>query len=92
MDRVTQRLWRGVEGPRRRFIYPLLLGAFRPPKPDNRICCDTHSMVTGTLGIVRAMRLIQVACNANVKRACMAAVNVDVGADQPRGNHSGPGG
>jgi hypothetical protein len=21
----------------------MLLGAFRPPKPDNRICCDTHS-------------------------------------------------
>src|SRR5271156_705904 len=20
----------------------MLLGAFRPPKPDNRICCDTH--------------------------------------------------
>jgi hypothetical protein len=26
----------------------MLLGAFRPPKPDNRICCDTHWMVTGT--------------------------------------------
>jgi hypothetical protein len=31
MDRVTQRLWRGVEGPRWCFIYPLLLGAFQPP-------------------------------------------------------------
>ena len=37
-------------------------------------------MVTGTLGIDRAMRLIQVASNANVKRACMAAENIDVGA------------
>ena len=27
---------------------PMLLGAFRPPKPDNTICCDTHSMVMGT--------------------------------------------
>jgi hypothetical protein len=29
-------------------ILPMLLGAFRPLKPDNRICCDTHLMVTGT--------------------------------------------
>ena len=42
-------------------------------------------MVTGALAIDRAMRLIQIAGNANVKRACMAAVNVDVGADRPRG-------
>ena len=34
IGRVTQRLWRGVEGPRRCFIYPMLLRAFRPPKPD----------------------------------------------------------
>jgi hypothetical protein len=26
----------------------MLLGAFRPPKPDNRVCCDTHWMVTST--------------------------------------------
>jgi hypothetical protein len=26
---------------------PMLLGAFQPPKPDNRICCGTHLMVTG---------------------------------------------
>jgi hypothetical protein len=26
----------------------MLLGAFRPLKPDNRICCDTHLMVTVT--------------------------------------------
>ena len=44
-----------------------------------------YSMVTGTLGIDRAMRLIQVAGNANVKTACMAAVHVDVAADRPRG-------
>jgi hypothetical protein len=24
--------------------------SFRPPKPDNWICCDTHWMVTGTRG------------------------------------------
>jgi hypothetical protein len=30
------------------FILPMLLGAFRPPKPDNRISCDTHLMITGT--------------------------------------------
>ena len=23
-------------------ILPMLLGAFRPPKPDNRMCRDTH--------------------------------------------------
>jgi hypothetical protein len=42
-------------------------------------------MVTGALAIDRAMRLIQIAGNANVKRACMAAVNVDAGADGRRG-------
>ena len=39
-------------------------------------------MVTVTVGIDRAMRLIQVAGNANVKGACMAAVNVDVGPEE----------
>jgi hypothetical protein len=29
-------------------ILPMVFGAFRPPKPDNRICCDTHLIVTGT--------------------------------------------
>ena len=56
MDRVTQRLWRGVEEPvpsaaegtSAVLIFPMLFGAFRPPKPDSRICCDTHLMVTGT--------------------------------------------
>ena len=28
-------------------ILPMLFGVFRPPKPDNRICCDTHWMVKG---------------------------------------------
>src|SRR5580658_6514558 len=44
IDLVTQRLWRAVEGPRRRVFYPMLLGAFRLPKPDKRNCCDTHLM------------------------------------------------
>jgi hypothetical protein len=26
----------------------MLLGAFRPPTPDNRACCDTHLVFTGT--------------------------------------------
>jgi hypothetical protein len=34
MGRVTQRLWRGVEGPRGRLIGPLLLGAFQAPGPQ----------------------------------------------------------
>jgi hypothetical protein len=29
-------------------ILPMLLGAFRPLRPDNRICCDMDLMVTGT--------------------------------------------
>ena len=28
-------------------ILPMLLGAFQPPKPENRICCGTHLMVAG---------------------------------------------
>jgi hypothetical protein len=56
MDRVTKRLWRGVEEPvlseaegtSAVLNLPMLLGAFRPPKTDNRICCDTHLMVMGT--------------------------------------------
>jgi hypothetical protein len=27
----------------------MLFGAFRPPKPNNRICCNAHLMVTGTV-------------------------------------------
>ena len=48
IDRVPQRLGRGVEGTSAMLISPMLLGAFRPPKSDSRICCDTHLMVTGT--------------------------------------------
>jgi hypothetical protein len=130
-------------------ILPMLLGAFRSPKPENSFCCGMHLMVTGTsfhalqsssiprsvpgleLGIDRANEVellfappafelffpsdgclnvfvtlkveqapaaigrseaferallmlhdaqIQVAGDANVKRACMAAENVDVAA------------
>jgi hypothetical protein len=52
---VSQRLWRGVEEPvlsvaegtSAVLIFPMLFRAFRPPKPDSRICCDTHLTVTG---------------------------------------------
>jgi len=27
-------------------IFPMLLGPFRPPKPENRICRGKHLMVT----------------------------------------------
>src|SRR5271156_6677610 len=45
---VIQCLWRGVEEPvpsaaegtSAVLILPTLLGVFRAPKPDNRICCD----------------------------------------------------
>jgi hypothetical protein len=47
VDRMTPRLWRGVEGPRRCLSYPCCSELF-PPKLDYRICCDTHLMVTGT--------------------------------------------
>jgi hypothetical protein len=29
-------------------ILPMLLGAFQPPKPDNKIRCGSHLMVTRT--------------------------------------------
>jgi hypothetical protein len=59
MDRVTQRLWRvaeepvlsGAEGTSAVLILPMLLAAFRPPKADNRICCDTHLVVTAHLAM-----------------------------------------
>jgi hypothetical protein len=59
-------------------ILPMQLGAFRPPKPDNRIW-------RYALDFPRAFLMlhdtdIQVAGDANVKRARMAAENVDVGA------------
>jgi hypothetical protein len=50
MDRVTQALGRGVEEPvlsvaegtSALLNLPVLLGAFRPPMSDHRVCCDTH--------------------------------------------------
>jgi hypothetical protein len=53
---VTQCLWRGVEEPvlsvaegtSALLNLPMLFEAFQPPKPDNKIYCDTHWMVTGT--------------------------------------------
>ena len=45
--RVIQRLWRGVEGPRRCLSSPMLCEAFQPEKPDNRVCCDTHLLHEG---------------------------------------------
>ena len=49
MDRVTQRLWRGVEGPRRCLIYPCcLLGCFSSKHPQNchpeRSASEIHRM------------------------------------------------
>ena len=52
MDRVTQRLWRGVEEPvlsvaegtSAVLILSMQLGAFRPPKTDNKIRYDAHLM------------------------------------------------
>jgi hypothetical protein len=34
IDRLTQRLWRAVEGPRRCLCLPMLFGAFQPPSPN----------------------------------------------------------
>ncbi len=48
MDCVTQRLWRGVEGPRRCLFYPCCSELFDHRSPTT-ICCDTHLMVMGTL-------------------------------------------
>jgi hypothetical protein len=45
---VTQRLVARSRRTSAVLILPMLLGAFRPPKPDSRICCDTHLLVTGT--------------------------------------------
>jgi hypothetical protein len=81
MDRVTQRLWRGVkepvlsvaEGTSAGLNLPMLLGALQPPKPDNRICCDrVHLFMHGN-------------------RACLVAENVDVGAGHSK-MLAGPGG
>ena len=55
----------------------MLLGAFRPPKPDNRVCCDKHLMVTGT-SFHALFLMLHDRSDTNVKRACMAA-DVDAG-------------
>ena len=56
MDRVTRRWGRGVEGPRRSFINPMLLGAFRPPKPDQqdllRYALDGHGYAFSFTAII----------------------------------------
>jgi hypothetical protein len=44
IDCVTQRLMARSRRTPVALISPMLLGAFRPPKPDNRICCDTQLM------------------------------------------------
>jgi hypothetical protein len=46
--RVIQRLMARSRRTSAAPISPMLFGAFRPPKPENRIYCDTHLMVTGT--------------------------------------------
>ena len=43
-NRVTQRLWRAVEGPSALLISPMRFGAFQPSESDNKFCCDTHWM------------------------------------------------
>jgi hypothetical protein len=56
MDRVTQRLWRGVEEPvpsvaegtSAGLNLPNAARSFSTTESDNRICCDTHLMVTLT--------------------------------------------
>jgi hypothetical protein len=85
IGRVTLRLWRGVEEPVLSVAEgtaAMLVGSCSWELSGHRSPTTGYSVVTGTVGIDRAMRLIQVAGNANVKRACMAAVNVDVGADE----------
>ena len=42
MDRITQRLWRGVEGPRQPLIYPCCSELFDHGHPTTGLCCDTH--------------------------------------------------
>ena len=85
IGRVTQRLRRGVEGPRGSYPVDAARSFLAIQAREQGSPCGTHLMVTGALAIDRAMRLIQIAGNANVRRACMAAVNVDAGADGRRG-------
>jgi hypothetical protein len=42
MDRVTQRLWRGVEGPRQRLVHPCCSELFDHRHPTTGLCRDTH--------------------------------------------------
>ena len=42
MDQVTQRFWRGVEGPRRCLIYPCRSELFNHRGPTTGLCWDTH--------------------------------------------------
>jgi hypothetical protein len=85
MDRVTQRLWRGVEGPRCCLLYPC--------------CSELSTTEAGQKDLLR----YALAGNANLKRDCMAAENLDVEAGHsktlasywfsaPRKNRAGPGG
>jgi hypothetical protein len=46
--RVTQRLMRGVEGPRRCLIHPCCSDLFDHRSPRTGSCCGTHLRVTGT--------------------------------------------
>jgi hypothetical protein len=55
-------------------ILPMLLGAFRPPKPENRILPAVRT---------RWSRVHLFMHSNHVERACMAAENVDV-ADEHR--------
>jgi hypothetical protein len=47
-------------------VLPMLLGAFRLLKPDNRICCDTHLMVTG---------IVFMHCNHLPSQVCSKSLN-----------------
>jgi hypothetical protein len=60
IDRVTRPLLRGVEEPVLSVVegtsavlnLPTLRGAFRPPKSDHRMCCDTHLFLSSYLYIM----------------------------------------
>jgi hypothetical protein len=72
-------------------ILPMPFGAFQPPKPAYRILLryppDGHGYIFSCATFPRALLMLhdaqrQVAGDVNVKRACMAAENVDVAAGQ----------
>jgi hypothetical protein len=54
MDWVTQRLWRGVEGPRRRLITPAAR-SFSTTGPDNGISCDGWSNIFVAFKVEQAL-------------------------------------